>query len=68
MTDDPRELREEAAAAVRKLDALGLNRGSTGNLSVRWREGCLITPSGMEADGTAAAPAASAAAGARAAS
>lgn len=44
------ELREAAAAAVRRLDALGMNRGSTGNLSLRWGEGMLITPTGMGAD------------------
>jgi L-fuculose-phosphate aldolase len=34
---------------VRKLDALGLNRGSTGNLSVRASSGGMwITPTGME--------------------
>jgi L-fuculose-phosphate aldolase len=37
-------------AAVRRLDVLGMNRGSTGNLSVRWGEGMLITPTGMGAD------------------
>jgi L-fuculose-phosphate aldolase len=45
---------DEAVAAVRRLDALGLNRGSTGNLSVRWaddgRDGMLITPTGMGAE------------------
>jgi L-fuculose-phosphate aldolase len=41
-------LRAEALAAVRRLDALGLNRGSTGNLSVRAsRGGFWITPTGM---------------------
>jgi len=39
---------------VRQLDALGLNRGSTGNVSVRDRRagvaGCWITPSGLGAD------------------
>ncbi len=44
------ELRESAVAAVKRLDALGMNRGSTGNLSVRWAEGMLITPTGMGAD------------------
>ena len=41
MTDDDKpdaELRDQAVAAVRRLDALGLNRGSTGNLSLR----CLL--------------------------
>ena len=53
-------LREDLVAAVRRLDTLGMNRGSTGNLSHRWRlggadsedgvEGLLITPTGMGAD------------------
>lgn len=47
-------LREAAVAAVRRLDALGMNRGSTGNLSLRWLrggvDGMLITPTGMGAD------------------
>jgi L-fuculose-phosphate aldolase len=47
---DEAALREEAVAAVRRLDALGLNRGSTGNLSLRCGEGMLITPTGMGAD------------------
>lgn len=44
-------LREQAVAALRRLDALGLNRGSTGNLSLRLGQGMLITPTGMAADG-----------------
>ena len=47
-------LRGQAVAAVRRLDALGLNRGSTGNLSLRCArdgvDGMLITPTGMGAD------------------
>ena len=43
----------------RKLDALGLNRGSTGNLSLRCArggvDGMLITPTGMGADDLRAA-------------
>ncbi|RVU46140.1 class II aldolase/adducin family protein [Rubrivivax rivuli] len=50
--------REAAVAAVRRLDASGMNRGSTGNLSLRWvrleagapHDGMLITPTGMGAD------------------
>lgn len=50
---------EDAAAqslvqAVQRLDALGMNRGSTGNASVRVPGGMLITPTGMGADLTAA--------------
>jgi len=33
-------------AAVR-LEKLGLNKGTAGNISIRWNEGFLITPSGM---------------------
>ena len=44
------QAREDAVAAVRKMDALGMNRGSTGNLSLREGQGMLITPTGMGAD------------------
>jgi L-fuculose-phosphate aldolase len=41
------DLRHQAVAAIARLDALGLNRGSTGNLSVRASEGGFwITPTG----------------------
>jgi len=43
-------LREQLVAAVRRLDALGLNRGSTGNASVRGGAGCWITPTGFGAE------------------
>jgi L-fuculose-phosphate aldolase len=50
MTDDA--LRAALVAAMRRLDALGLNRGSTGNASVRGAAGAgfWITPTGMGAD------------------
>ena len=44
-------LRAAVVAAVQRLDALGMNRGSTGNVSARWGQGMLITPTGMGADG-----------------
>ncbi len=44
-------LREQAVAAGRRLDALGMNRGSTGNVSLRDGRGMWITPTGMGADG-----------------
>lgn len=54
MTNDEAAQREEAVAAMRRLDALGLNRGSTGNLSLRCmrdgRDGMLVTPTGIGAD------------------
>jgi L-fuculose-phosphate aldolase len=51
MADD-RALREQLVATVRRLDELGLNRGSTGNVSVRGSagSGCWITPTGMGAE------------------
>ncbi|MFZ3016846.1 MAG: class II aldolase/adducin family protein [Gallionella sp.] len=45
------QLRGELARVAKKLDAQGLNRGSSGNLSVRCGDGMLITPSGMGAEG-----------------
>ena len=48
--NDTGALREQAVAAMRRLDALGMNRGSTGNLSLRCGAGMLITPTGMAAD------------------
>ncbi len=50
MSDDETVLREQAVAALGRLDALGMNRGSTGNLSLRMGAGMLITPTGMGAD------------------
>jgi len=47
------QLRQAAVAAMQRLDSLGMNRGSTGNLSLRLQRqgqpGMLITPTGMGA-------------------
>ena len=40
--------REHLLATARKLSELGLNRGTSGNVSVRDDKGFLVTPSGME--------------------
>lgn len=48
--NDEAALREALVATVQRLDALGMNRGSTGNASVRCGEGMLITPTGMGAE------------------
>jgi L-fuculose-phosphate aldolase len=48
-TFDEIDLRRQLIAALQRLDALGLNRGSTGNLSHRVGDGMLITPTGMGA-------------------
>jgi L-fuculose-phosphate aldolase len=47
MDTDERIARESVVAAARDLDAQGLNRGTSGNVSVRFRDGILITPSGL---------------------
>ena len=44
-------LRREMVRLTRRLDQLGLNRGTSGNLSARFGEGMLVTPSGMGAEG-----------------
>jgi L-fuculose-phosphate aldolase len=45
------KLRSELVQIAQKLDTLGLNHGTAGNVSVRCGEGFLITPSGMGAEG-----------------
>jgi L-fuculose-phosphate aldolase len=45
------ELRSELVRIATRLDEQGLNRGTSGNLSARFKEGMLITPSGMGAEG-----------------
>ncbi|MCY7314620.1 MAG: class II aldolase/adducin family protein [Rubrivivax sp.] len=47
---DETALRQSVVDAVLRMDALGLNRGSTGNASVRHGHGMLITPTGAGAD------------------
>ena len=50
---EDRALREALIDVVVRLDTLGLNRGSTGNVSARAGngQGCWITPTGMGATG-----------------
>jgi len=51
MTDDERATRAAVVATAREMNALGINRGKSGNVSARWRgaafDGYLITPTGM---------------------
>ena len=44
------DLREGIVAAVRALSAHNLNRGTAGNVSARWSEGFLVTPTGLADD------------------
>ena len=41
-------MRAELLAIAQELAALGLNKGTSGNVSVRHEDGFLITPSGMD--------------------
>ncbi len=47
---DEQAARAALAEAARRTVALGLNRGAEGNVSLRWDEGFLITPSGLPND------------------
>ncbi len=44
---DEAALRAAIVAAMRRLETSGLNQGTSGNISVRFGEGLLITPSGI---------------------
>ena len=44
MDTDEIEARAGVVDAARALDAQGLNRGTSGNVSLRFRDGLLITP------------------------
>ncbi len=46
------EVRLGVISAARAMNALGLNRGTAGNVSARWRDGFLVTPTGMAYDET----------------
>lgn len=45
-------LRAELIASARRMNTLGLNRGTSGNVSVRHADGFLITPSALPYDET----------------
>lgn len=49
MSLPPRTLRYDLLRVSAELARLGLNRGSAGNVSARFEEGLLITPSGIPA-------------------
>lgn len=44
---DEAAIRQSIVDACRHMNALGINQGTSGNISVRWRDGLLITPSGL---------------------
>jgi L-fuculose-phosphate aldolase len=40
-------VRKEVVATAIRMERLGINQGTSGNVSARWRDGFLITPSGV---------------------
>ena len=42
-------LRQEIIDCCLRMNREGINQGTSGNVSVRWQEGLLITPSGTPA-------------------
>ena len=44
---DEDAVRHSIVDACRQVNALGINQGTSGNISVRWRDRLLITPSGL---------------------
>jgi len=47
MNDAERALRGEIIRTCLAMEARGINQGTSGNVSARWGEGLLITPSGL---------------------
>ena len=41
------ELRKQIIETALQMNALGINRGKSGNVSARWKNGFLVTPSGL---------------------
>jgi L-fuculose-phosphate aldolase len=50
MNDTEYEHRAAIVSACRRMGALGINQGTSGNISCRWKQGLLITPSGLDYD------------------
>ena len=40
-------LRKQVITTAQQMNALGINRGKSGNVSARWKNGFLVTPSGL---------------------
>jgi L-fuculose-phosphate aldolase len=41
------QLRKQIIATALRMNTLGINRGKSGNVSARWKDGFLVTPSGL---------------------
>jgi L-fuculose-phosphate aldolase len=46
------QLRKQIIATALRMNALGINRGKSGNVSARWKSGLLVTPSGLPYEDT----------------
>ena len=46
------QLRKQIIGTALSMNALGINRGKSGNVSARWKDGFLITPSALPYDET----------------
>lgn len=47
MTEEEQQRRQDVIDACLRMNADGINQGTSGNVSVRWQGGMLITPSGV---------------------
>jgi L-fuculose-phosphate aldolase len=47
MTEEERALRQGVIDTCLEMNASGVNQGTSGNVSARWGEGLLLTPSGV---------------------
>ncbi|MBT6312753.1 MAG: class II aldolase, partial [Alphaproteobacteria bacterium] len=47
MSPEERALRQQVIDACLEMNASGINQGTSGNVSARWEEGLLVTPSGV---------------------
>lgn len=50
MADAERDLRDEIVARCRELNSSGINQGTSGNISARWGDRMLISPSAVPYD------------------
>lgn len=46
-TGSERDIREAIIEACLEMNCVGINQGTSGNISVRWNDGMLITPTSM---------------------
>lgn len=47
MKSKERAVRDEIVASCRRMNELRINQGTSGNVSARWKDGLLISPSGL---------------------